>query len=609
MTADSDNTKDHTQGAAQWKWLFHRLRPFWKLQLYGITSLVIGTTLSLVDPLLMKWLIDSVLPRKDLAYLGAAVACSFAIYVGRVFLQNVASMFTLRVGQSLALKLRIEIFAHLERMTARFYKTHAVGDLVQRLERDVDVICDQGADLLPALLRTVLVLVLVLATMFALSWRLALPLLPLLPVFLIVRYRYRGRLQQAADAVREVAGRQSEFLTESLSAMVQVQLLGCERQIARRYAGALAKTTRATSRRRVMELEFGLFSMLVVAVGAMTILGYGGYEVILGFLTIGGLVAFYGYVLRLFEPLSTTVELFARVHRIEASLCRLVALREEMPDVQDAPGATPIARSTKYRLGLQDVSFSYEQRVAGINKVSTRMQSGEIVFVVGSSGSGKSTMARLLCRLYDVTEGVIEVNGSDIRTHTVESLRRCISTVPQEPVLFSASLRENLLIAKPTASERDLVMAAEVASLIELIHRLPHGWDEQLGTLGSRLSGGERQRVALARALLQQRPILILDEATSALDAESETHVLSRVRDHVRNCLLIIISHRLANAHLADRVFVMEEGQIVEEGNHASLLELDGRYADLWRHGRSASSDTARTVLTQTIGFRSRSAD
>jgi ABC-type multidrug transport system fused ATPase/permease subunit len=601
-------SNDNNEHDASWKWLFHRLQPFWKLQLYGIVCLVIGSTLSLLDPLLMKWLIDSVLPHRNLRHLGIAVVCSFAIYVGRVLLQNMANMFTFRVGQNLALKLRVEIFSHVERMTARFHKEHAVGDLVQRLERDVEVICDQGSDLLPDLLRMCLVLVLVLVMMFALSWRLALPLLPLLPMFFIVRYRYRGRLQQAADAVREVAGRQSHFLTEALSAMVQIQLLGCERQMARRYARALVKTTRATSRRRLMELEFGFFSMLVVAIGAMTILGYGGYQVLQGLLTVGGLVAFYGYVLRLFEPLSTAVELFARVHRIRASLDRLLTLRSEMPEVHDLPTATPITRTAKYAFGIQRVSFSYGPGMTAVKNISTRMQSGEIVFVVGSSGSGKSTMVRLLCRLYDVTEGLVELNGSDIRTLTVESLRRCISTVPQEPVLFSTTLRENLLIAKPAASERELVKAAEAASLVEVIHRLPNGWDEPLGTLGSRLSGGERQRVALARALLQERPILILDEATSALDAESETRVLSRVRDHTKNCLLIIISHRLANAHLADRVFVMEKGHIVEEGNHAELLELDGRYADLWRHGRRGSPEASGDCLTETLGSRSRSA-
>jgi ABC-type multidrug transport system fused ATPase/permease subunit len=301
------------------------------------------------------------------------------------------------------------------------------------------------------------------------------------------------------------------------------------------------------------------------------------------------------------------VELFARVHRIRASLDRLLTLRSEMPEVHDLPSASPITRSTKYDFAMQRVSFSYRPGVIGVKNISIRIQSGEVVFVVGSSGSGKSTMVRLLCRLYDVTEGLIELNGSDIRTLTVGSLRRCISTVPQEPVLFSATLRENLLIARPTATECELSKAAEAASLIELIHRFPNGWDEPLGTLGSRLSGGERQRVALARALLQERPILILDEATSALDAESESRVLSRVRDHARNCLLVIISHRLANAHLADRVFVMERGHIVEEGSHAELLELDGRYADLWRHGQRGSPETWEPHLPEATNFQKES--
>src|ERR1700722_7369328 len=211
-------------GRSDWKWLLQRLGAFWTLQLLGIVCVAISSTLSLLDPLIMKWLIDSVLPHKNFLYLGLAVAGALGAYVGRVLFQNWATLCTFGGGQRLALKVRIELFVHLERLTARFYRDNPIGDLVQRLDRDVDVICEQATDLVPALLRMVLVLVLVIITMFTLSWRLAAPLLPLLPLFLLVRHRFRGPLQRAADEFREVAGQQSKVLTEFLGAMVQIQL-------------------------------------------------------------------------------------------------------------------------------------------------------------------------------------------------------------------------------------------------------------------------------------------------------------------------------------------------------------------------------------------------
>jgi ABC-type multidrug transport system fused ATPase/permease subunit len=580
------------------KWLLQRLRAFWKLQLLGIACVAVASILSLLDPLLMKWLIDSVLPHKNLAYLGLVVAGALGAYSGRVLFQNWATLCTFGVGQKLALKLRIELFVHLERMTARFYKDNAIGDLVQRLDRDVDVICEQGTDLVPALLRMVLVLALVILTMFTLSWRLAAPLLPLLPLFLLVRYRFRGPLQRAADEVREVAGQQSNVLTEFLGAMVQIQLLRCERQIARRYTRGLANTIRAVSRRRVTEMEFSFVSMLVVTTGGMTILGYGGYLAIQGLLTVGGLVAFYSYVLRLFEPLSTAIELFARLHRIRASLRRLRALRNVDPEVKDLADAVPLEPNPRYHLSYRNVSFSYEAGLPTIEDATLWIRSGEVIFLVGPSGSGKSTLFRLLCRLHDVANGSINLNGTDIRRITLASLRSSISAVPQEPVLFAVSLRDNLLLASPGATEEQLFSAAKAACLHDVIERLPRGWDEMLGPLGSRLSGGERQRVALARALLQERPILALDEATSALDAQTEARVLGNIRDYASDRMLLIVSHRLASAPLADRVVVVEQGRIVEQGSHSELLRKDGRYAALWKHEKQRTTDAEREVFS-----------
>jgi ABC-type multidrug transport system fused ATPase/permease subunit len=590
--------------SSDWKWLFRRLLPFWKLQSLGMVCLVVGSTLSLLDPLIMKWLIDDILPHKKIKSLSVVVLGALFIYAGRVFFQNAASLFTFRVGQRLALELRVEMFTHLEAMSDRFFKENAVGDLVQRLERDVDFICDLGSELIPALLRTALVLVLVVITMCVLSWRLTAPLLPLIPLFLVVRHHYRKRLQDAADAVRDVAGKQSNLLTEVLSSVIQIQLLGCQRRFANHYATHLGATARARVHSRLTELEFSFFSMVVITSGAMTILGYGGYQVITGTLTIGSLVAFYGYVLRLFDPLSSAIELFARTHRIQASLRRLMKLRLVEPDVKDLSRAAPLDPAENYELRVSNGSFGYQPELLTIKGINTCMQSGETLFIVGASGSGKSTVVRLLARLYDVTSGSIEINGSEIRALQLASLRAHISVVPQEPILFSMTLRGNLLLAKPEATEDELCKAAETACLTEVVRRLPEGWDELLGPLGSRLSGGERQRVALARAILQDRPILMLDEATSSLDAETEGRVLRNLRIYAQSRLFVVVSHRLVNARLADRILVMHKGQIVEDGTHADLLRREGRYAALWRHGKDRATD----VASQSVGAEKKGA-
>jgi ABC-type multidrug transport system fused ATPase/permease subunit len=345
-------------------------------------------------------------------------------------------------------------------------------------------------------------------------------------------------------------------------------------------------------------MEFSFVSMLVVTTGGMTILGYGGYLVIQGLLTVGGLVAFYSYVLRLFEPLSTAIELFARLHRIRASLRRLRVLRTVEPEVRDLAGAIPLEPNARYHLSFRNVCFGYEAGLPTIEDVTLSMKSGEVVFFVGPSGSGKSTLVRLLCRLHDVANGSIDLNGTDIRRVTLASLRSSISAVPQEPVLFSASLRDNLLLASPGATEERLFSAAKAACLNDVIEGLPRGWDEVLGPLGSRLSGGERQRVALARAVLQERPILVLDEATSALDAQTEARILGNIRQYARNRILLVVSHRLASAPLADRVVVVEQGRIVEQGSHSELLRKDGRYAGLWKHARKRTDDAERDMFS-----------
>jgi subfamily B ATP-binding cassette protein MsbA len=295
--------------------------------------------------------------------------------------------------------------------------------------------------------------------------------------------------------------------------------------------------------------------------GMASVLSYGGYQVITGTLTAGSLIAFYGYTLQLFVPLYGVVDIYSKFQRAGASVRRLMEISEADVILRDHPGALVLEPGV---IELNDVSFSYRADRPVLEALSMRVNPGERVALAGTSGNGKSTIARLLARLYDARSGTVSINGTDVRDIKLKSLRSSVIFVPQDPVLFDLTLRENLLYGNSGATATELTEVARLAQLETVIERLPNGWNEPLGPRGNRLSGGERQRVALARALLQRPRILILDECTSALDATTEKQLLTELDRHLKTTTTIIISHRPLPVQWADRVVHMQYGAIVD---------------------------------------------
>jgi ABC-type multidrug transport system fused ATPase/permease subunit len=402
-------------------------------------------------------------------------------------------------------------------------------------------------------------------TMLVINLRLTVIVLPLIPIFIAVRRRFRDRLRNASESVQEQSGKMIGFLEEHLSAIVQVQLLSCEQREARRFARLSGHAVRAQVKRRVTELFFGSVLYLIIVLGMASVLCYGGYQVIVGTLTAGGLVAFYGYTLQLFIPLYGVVDIYSRLQRVGASVRRLMEITEANMILQDRPGALALQPDISGSIELKDVTFSYHADRPVLNAVSLRVNSGERIAVVGTSGNGKSTIARLVARLYDVRGGAVLVNGIDVRDVALKSLRSSVIFVPQEPILFDVTLRQNLLYGSPAATQEELEKVTKLAQLETLINRLPKGLDESLGPRGNRLSGGERQRVALARALLQHPKVLILDECTSALDTVTEKSLLNALDHHLRGVTTIVISHRPYPTSWADREVHLNYGQISVE--------------------------------------------
>jgi len=549
----------------EFRWLLGQVKPFLRLHLGSYVCILFVCVLALLDPLIVRFLIDEVIPNRRISWLPLVALAFFMTYIGRLGFEGLASITNFRAVQKMTFRLRLKLLRHLQRLSAEYHDNQPLGDTLHRLQVDVDQVATLSGEVIPSVLRIVTIFSLVMTTMMVINYRLTAIVLPLIPVFILVRRRFHDRLRHASDSVQEQSGKVIGFLEEHLSAIVQVQLLSCEQREARRFARLSGRAVRAQIKRRRTELFFGSLLFLIIVIGMASVLCFGGYQVIVGTLTAGGLVAFYGYTLQLFMPLYGVVDIYSKLQRVGASVRRLMEITDADAVLRDRPGALALPSNTSGAIELKEVSFSYHSDRPVLNAINLQVNSGERVALVGTSGNGKSTIARLVARLYDARGGKVLVEGVDVRDITLKSLRSSVIFVPQEPVLFDVTLRENLLYGNPLASDEEVERVSKLAQLETLINRLPKGLDEALGPRGNRLSGGERQRVALARALLQHPKILILDECTSALDAATEKSLLNALDRHLRGVTTIIISHRPYPTSWADREVHVSYGEISDD--------------------------------------------
>ncbi len=567
--------------STQFRWFARHLRPLLRAHLLSVSLIVLSSLMFLLDPLLIKWLIDKVLPKRDMRLLFLAAAGFFGIYVCRLGFSALAGTVSFRTVQDLVFRIRLEIFEHMNRLSADYHETTSVGEKLYRMEQDVDQVAELGSSLVPYALQTTFNAVFVIGTMFFLDFRLTILLLPLMPLFFVFRRHFEKQLRQASDSAQQQSSRESSFLQEHLGAVIQIQLLHRERSQVQAFLERATARMKALNQRTLTEILFRTCYMAVIALGTIAILGYGGYEVFVGALTVGGLVAFYSYLARLFDPLNAAVDIYSRFNRLSASIRRIMEVIERTPTVSESSRAVNLPSPTRGYVELRTVSFSYSNRQPVLQGLDLKLEAGIKVGLVGISGSGKSTIAKLIARLYDVNSGAVYIDGIDIRELRLGCLRTKVCYVMQDAVLFDRPLRENLLLGNPSATKEQLRRAIEIANLEELLLRLPKGWDTPLGPRGNTLSGGERQRVALARAVLQNPSLLLLDESTSALDAPSERKVLLSLAQHFPHQTIVFISHRLSALKWVDRIVVLSQGIVEEQGTHDQLMRNGNLYTVL----------------------------
>ena len=553
-------------------WLVRRSRPFLKWYVASFVCLAAGSLLSLLAPLALRWLIDSVLPHRSVSLLSLAVFLIFLGYQGRASLLSLGTFLMLSSAQRMGLALRMEVLRHLDSLSADYYDNTPVGAAMYPLKEPVDEIANFGSDLLPSALRILFTTCFTLATMLVLSPALTIAVIPLIPAFVLIRQHFRQRLVSSAEQVQADRLTWSAFIQEHVSAAISIQLLAQGRRQQRSGFRLLARVVRSQHQLYGASTLYTIWGSLVIVISICAVIAYGGFCVVKGALTVGSLVAFHGIVVQLFEPLSSAAELYARAQKALASIRQVRLALAMRPAVVEAQLPVSLSPRQVPQIDLEQVEFAYPQQKTVLRIPRLSILPGEKIALTGDNGAGKSTVAKLIARLYDPLHGCVRIGGEDIRNIQLQSLRQHVCYLPRVPILFDGTIASNLRLTKPNVSEDELLTATHQVGLEAFLAGLPHGLHQRVGPAGCQLSGGQGQRLAIARALLFKPSILILDEATCCLDARSELQILESIQACLNRSTIIVISHRAATLSAFRRLLILSAGQIIGDGEPTALI-------------------------------------
>jgi ABC-type multidrug transport system fused ATPase/permease subunit len=555
--------------------------PYRARTILAVVSLLAATLTGLAPPYLAKLAIDDGIRGGDLEFLTLVIVFFLVAGVLNLATSAAQTYFTGWTGERILADLRNKLFRHLQRLSLGFYERNRAGVIISRLTNDVEALDQLVTDGVTSLFQNTLLLTGSAVILFVLDWRLALATLSVFPLMALATAIFRVRSSRAYRAVRERLGLVTATLAEDIAGMRVVQSFTRERANQRQFRRVNTNYREANQETVILNGLYFPFVDFLSAVATAVVLGYGGFLAFEGELSVGTLFAFLLYLSNFFDPVQQLSQLYNTFLSAVAALDKIMDVMDEEPTVVDRPGAgsLPLIRGD---VGFEGVRFGYGDGPEVLHGIDLQVPAGTTVALVGHTGAGKSTIAKLLARFYDPRAGRITIDGHDLRDVTQESLRRQLGIVPQEGFLFAGSVRENIAFGRPDATDAEIVSAAEVVGAHDFIVALEDGYETEVNERGTRLSLGQRQLVAFARALLADPRILILDEATSSVDIGTERRIEAALRRLLEGRTAFIIAHRLSTIRRADLIVVLEHGQVVEQGTHDELIARRGRYLSLY---------------------------
>jgi subfamily B ATP-binding cassette protein MsbA len=561
--------------------LYKVMQPYRKKLLISMLAMIIVAGFNAAQAYMVKPLLDEIFYEKNEEWLVALPLALLAIFLIKGVFYFIYSYLLEWIGQCVIKDLRNSIYSHLNELSMGFFHKNSTGELISRIMNDVSLLQGSVSHALIHLLRDFFTVCGLLGVIFYMDWRLAFVSLIFIPMAAVPIVVFGKKFRRISTSYQQGMGEASNFLNETIRGARIVKAFCMEEHEKRLFNqkmqylfDILMKETRFRS------LSHPLIEFLG-GIGMALIIWFGGVQVLGGNATPGTFMSFLTALVMLYEPIKGVSKINSTIQSGMAAAIRVFHLLDIEPEIKEKPDNKVLPRFHN-AIEFDKVTFSYDKEEPVLRDIRLKVVQGEILAVVGPSGGGKTTLASLIPRFHDVSRGAVRIDGHDIRDLTLHSLRNQIALVTQQTILFNDTVRNNIGYGSPNCTEEDIRQAAQAAFALEFIEALPKGFDTVIGESGTRLSGGQRQRVSIARAILKDAPILVLDEATSALDTESERKVQKALDNLMKNRTTIVIAHRLSTIKNADRIIVMQNGRLAEEGTHENLLEQHGVYEGLY---------------------------